>query len=101
MFGTVKQVAADSIYATNSNRKWCRKHGIRNNFVPKSRQGPDKEQADALRGALGVARSTILKGSFGNEKNHYLLRKVRARTEETEVAWLFFGIHTAQCRQGY
>lgn len=95
LFGPVRQFAADGIYATNRNRRWCRENGIRTNFVPKGRQGQEKEQADALRGALGVARSTVLEGSFGNEKNHYLLRKVRARTKETEVAWIFFGIHTA------
>jgi transposase, IS5 family len=95
LFGPVKQLAADGIYATNRNRKWCRENKIHTNFVPKGRQGTEKEQADTLRAALGAARSTVLEGSFGNEKNHYLLRKVRARAEETEVAWIFFGVHTA------
>jgi hypothetical protein len=95
LFGPVKQVAADGIYATNRNRKWCRQNNIHTNFVPKGRQGAEKEQADTLRNALGTARSTVLEGSFGNEKNHYLLRKVRARTQDTEVAWIVFGVHTA------
>jgi len=44
---------------------------------------------------LGKARATLLEGSFGNEKNHYLLRKIKARVKATEIAWIFFGIHTA------
>jgi transposase, IS5 family len=95
LFGQVKQIAADGIYATNRNRKWCRQNNIHTSFVPKGRQGPKKEQADTLRAALSNARSTRLEGSFGNEKNHYLLRKIRARTQETEVTWIFFGVHTA------
>jgi hypothetical protein len=30
-----------------------------------------------------------------NEKKHYLLDKVRARTKQTEVTWIFFGTLTA------
>jgi transposase, IS5 family len=94
-FGDVRQYAADGIYATNRNRSWCRENNIHTCFVPKGRQGADKEQADTLRKVLGTLRATVLEGSFGNEKNHYLLRKVRARTQQTEVAWIFFGVHTA------
>ena len=36
-----------------------------------------------------------MEGSFGNEKNHYLLRKIKARSKETEMIWLFFGVFTA------
>jgi len=94
-FGPVRQYAADGIYATNRNRVWCRLNAIATSFIPKGRQGPDKEQADTLRLTLSTIRATRLEGSFGNEKNHYLLRKIRARTQETEVAWIFFGVHTA------
>lgn len=48
-----------------------------------------------MRQLLDKERSTRLEGSFGNEKNHYLLEKVNARTKETEIVWIFFGIHTA------
>jgi hypothetical protein len=94
-FGPLRQYAADRIYASNRNRSWCRVNNISTCFIPKGRQGADKEQADLLRQVLGAVRATVLEGSFGNEKNHYLLRKVRARTQETEVAWIFFGVHTA------
>lgn len=95
LFGPVKQYAGDAIYATNKNRSFCRQNGIHTNFVPKGRQGGEKEQARVLRKELGALRATVLEGSFGNEKNHYQLRKVRARTQMTEVAWIFFGVHTA------
>lgn len=95
LFGQVHQVAADGIYANNRNRKWCRAQKIATSFIPKGRQGADKPQADALRKSLSIIRATRLEGSFGNEKNHYLLRKVKARTKETEIAWIFFGVHCA------
>jgi hypothetical protein len=36
-----------------------------------------------------------MEGVFGNQKNHYLLTKVKARSESAEEIWIFFGILTA------
>lgn len=36
-----------------------------------------------------------MEGSFGTEKNHYNLNKVKARIETTEKLWIFFGVYTA------
>jgi len=36
-----------------------------------------------------------MEGSFGTEKQHYSLDKIKARTELTEILWIFFGVHTA------
>ena len=36
-----------------------------------------------------------MEGSFGTEKEHYGLQKIKARTEKTEMLWIFFGVHTA------
>ncbi|MEM0940591.1 MAG: hypothetical protein AAGI25_12500, partial [Bacteroidota bacterium] len=44
---------------------------------------------------IGKTRSTRLEGSFGHEKNHYGLRKVKALSQSTENVWVFFGIMTA------
>ena len=52
-------------------------------------------QAAQMRAILGKERATRLEGSFGNEKNHYLPHKVKARTQLTEIFWTFFGVHTA------
>jgi len=94
-FGSCHQFGADQIYATNENRKYCSKNGIATCFVRKGRQGAYADQASAMRRELGKQRGTVLEGSFGNEKNHYLLDKIKARTQKTEILWIFFGIMTA------
>ena len=48
-------------------------------FYKKGRAGKDEHQKEALRKGLNNARATLLEGSFGNEKNHYLLRKIKTR----------------------
>ena len=48
-----------------------------------------------MRAVLNKERGTRLEGSFGNEKNHYLLQKVNARNAITEKCWIFFGMMTA------
>jgi len=94
-FGKCSQYAGDKIYANNKNRKYCSKSNIHTCFKRKGRASKIEDQKEALRGALGNARATLLEGSFGNEKNHYLLRKIKARLQCTEIAWIFFGVHTA------
>ena len=94
-FGKCSQLAADAIYATNENRRYCSSLEVATSFIPKGKQGKLAEQKSAMRSALSTVRATVLEGSFGNEKNHYLLGKVKARTEATEIAWIFFGMLTA------
>ncbi len=48
-----------------------------------------------MRAVLDKERGTRIEGSFGNEKNHYLLQKVNARNALTEKCWIFFGMMTA------
>lgn len=96
LFGKCKQFSGDAIYATNENRKYLKQKGIAHNFAPKGRQKPEHvEQNKLMTALLNKERGTKLEGSFGNEKNHYLLNKVNARTQTTETCWIFFGIHTA------
>ena len=94
-FGKLSQLGADAIYATNENRRYCSKLGIATNFVAKGNDGKLSHQKKAMRSALSVVRGTVLEGSFGNEKNHYLLTKVKAKTQATEIAWIFFGMLAA------
>ena len=68
---------------------------ITTGFVRKGRAGKDEEQLKVMRSVLSKERSTRLEGSFGTEKQHYGLHKVKARTKHTEILWIFFGIHTA------
>src|SRR6266498_2321153 len=96
LFGKCTHHSADQIYATNANRKYCRQNNIATNFIPKGKQKIQHvEQAAVLRKTLNIARGTILEGSFGNEKNHYLLQKIPARNQTTETCWIFFGIFTS------
>ena len=40
-------------------------------------------------------RATAMEGSFGTQKEHYDMRRITARKKETEILYIFFGIHTA------
>jgi len=91
----VTHLAADRIYATNYNRKYCSSRDITTSFVRKGRASKNEDQAKQMRNLLNRERSSRLEGSFGTEKQHYSLDKVKARTKQTEILWIFFGIHTA------
>jgi hypothetical protein len=96
LFGKCTHQSADAIYATNKNRRYAHVQGIQTNFVPKGKQKSEYvEQAGQIRSILNKQRSTVLEGSFGNEKNHYMLQKSKARTQATDIAWIFFGMMTA------
>lgn len=95
-FGKCTHHSADAIYATNANRKYATAHNIVTNFIPKGRQKQqDIPAAKIMRAILNKERGTKLEGSFGNDKNHYLLQKVNARNEHTEKCWIFLGMLTA------
>ena len=91
----VRCVAADSIYANNTNRKFCTKYGISTSFVRKGRAARDESLRKVLRSELSKERATRLEGSFGTQKQHYSLSRIKARNRKTEILWIFFGIHTA------
>lgn len=100
LFGKCTHHGADGIYATNANRTYLKKKGITQNFCPKGKQKAEYiEQSRTMRSVLNKERSTRLEGSFGNEKNHFQLTKVKARTQATEICWIFFGIQTANAKQ--
>lgn len=91
----VRCVAADSIYANNANRRFCTKYGISTSFVRKGRAAKDEVLRKVLRSELSRERATRLEGSFGTQKQHYSLSRIKARNRKTEILWIFFGIHTA------
>lgn len=92
------QIAADAIYANNANRKYCTDNNIATSFVHKGRKSvlnPEKtDQASKMRSLLGKERATVLEGSFGSEKEHYNLKLVKAKREDTEFLWICFGVWT-------
>lgn len=92
--GLCTHIAADRIYATNENRRYTTKKDIQTNFVRKG-IGKDDKATKQIKALLNKERATRLEGSFGTEKEHYLLHKNKARSADNEQVWLFFGIHTA------
>jgi len=90
-----KIAGADAIYATNKNRVFASSNNIQTDFKPKGNQGKHYKQKQQIRYLISKERSTRLEGSFGKEKEHYYLKKIKARTENNEKLWIFFGIHTA------
>lgn len=96
IFGRCTHHSADKIYATNANRSYCTKEKIVTNFEPKGKQkAAHVDQHKVMRSLLNKERGVRLEGSFGNDKNHYLLHKVNARNAVTEKCWIFFGMMTA------
>ncbi|RDB02248.1 transposase [Runella aurantiaca] len=93
-FGECTHLSTDKIYATNENRRFCTQNDIQTNFVRKG-AGKDDKPTKKIKELLNKQRSTSLEGSFGTEKEHYLLHKIKAQNPATERVWLFFGIHTA------
>src|SRR4030043_1132080 len=95
LFGKITHIAADDIYATNANRKYCSSSGIVNNFKRKGRAGKHEEHRKIISRELRKERATRMEGSFGTEKEYYGLQRIKARTKATEILWIFFGVHTA------
>ena len=92
--GKCTHLSADRIYPTNENRRFVTSKGIQTNF---DKKGPKKEskQEKQLKAVLNKGRSSYMEGSFGNEKNNYGLRKIKAKTQSTELVWMYFGVMTA------
>lgn len=95
LFGKITHISADAIYATNANRKWCTERKITTNFKRKGRAGKYEDQRMAIAAELNKERATRMEGSFGTEKQHYSLDRIKARIKKNEILWIFFGVHTA------
>jgi hypothetical protein len=95
LFGKISCISADEIYATNANRKYSTATHIANNFKRKGRAGKHEEHRLIMAKELRKERTIRMEGSFGTEKEHYGLTRIKARTKENEILWIFFGVHTA------
>ena len=77
-----------------------KENGIQTSFVKRGRPfSEEKKGKDLVRKELARVRATAMEGSFGTQKEHYDLRRVKARTKLTEILFIFFGIHTANVVQ--
>ena len=101
LFGVeAKKVGGDTGYAGTENRDYCKANGIQTSFVKRGRPfGEKKKEKELARNELARVRATAMEGSFGTQKEHYDLRRVKAMTKRTEILYIFFGIHTANVVQ--
>ncbi|WP_337953447.1 hypothetical protein [Prevotellamassilia timonensis] len=64
-----------------------------------ARKGPKPKDEDAdlhtTRRIIGNLRATVMEGSFGNQKLHYVVGRIAARNQFSETLLIFFGIHMA------
>ena len=99
LFGVeAKKIGGDAGYAGAENRDYCKEKGIETSFVKRGRPfREEKKERDLVRREL--ARVRAMEGSFGTQKEHYDLKRVKARTKHTEILYIFFGIHTANVVQ--
>ena len=96
LFGVdVKKIGGDAGYAGTDNRNYCKENGIQTSFVKRGRPSQGKKEQDYVRQELARVRATAMEGSFGTQKEHYAMRRIKARKKETEILYIFFGIHTA------
>lgn len=91
----VKIAGADAIYATNKNRTFATLNNIQTDFKPKGKPSKHYKEQKKLKAIITKERASRLEGSFGKEKEHYHLKKIKAKTKANETLWIFFGIHTA------
>ncbi|WP_445456744.1 hypothetical protein [Flavobacterium sp. HNIBRBA15423] len=84
-----------AIYATNKNRTFTTSNNIQTDFVRKGKAGKNEEQRKILAKEIKKEHATRLEGSFGKKKEYYNLKKIKAKTQKSEILWIFFGIHAA------
>ena len=90
-----KKIGGDTGYAGTANRNLCKEQGIQTSFVKRGRPTTEKNGKDYVRQELARVRATAMEGSFGTQKEHYDMRRIKARKKKTEILYIFFGIHTA------
>lgn len=96
LFGVdVKKKGGDTSYAGTANRDFCKEKDIQTSFVKRGRPSQEKKEKDFVRQELARVRATAMEGSFGTQKEHYGMRRIKARKKETEKLYIFFGIHAA------
>lgn len=76
----VKIVDADAIYANNKNRNFVTKHSIKTDFKPKGRRSKHRKHQDQLAQMITKERASRLEGSFGTDKEHFLLNPKAQRS---------------------
>jgi IS5 family transposase len=90
--------SGDQIYGTRENRRYLRdlkEEGIeiRTSMKPLGRPRKDGSPDNNKRWRRKKQRErNRIEGAFGVTKEHYLLKKVRARRPDTELSWIQMGL---------
>ena len=67
--------------------------------MSKGRAAKDEPLRKVLRSELSKETATRLEGSFGTQKQHYSLSRIKSRNRKTEILFIIYGIHTANAIQ--
>ena len=79
-----KKIGGDTGYAGTANRDLCKELGIQTSFVKRGRPSAEKKrEEDYVRQELARVRATQMEGSFGTQKEHYAMRRIKARKKKT------------------
>ena len=96
LFGAdAKKVGVDTSYAGTANSDLCKELKIQTSFVKRGKPFKEMNEKDFVRQDLAKVRATAMEESFGTQKEHYDMRRIKAGRKETEILYIFFGIHTA------
>jgi len=80
-------IQADKIYATNENRKWCKKNNIRLTAKPKGKP-IEKTYREKKKEKQEFNERNHIEGKFGQAKQGYMLNEVRAKLKDTSESWI-------------
>ena len=91
LFGVdAKKIGGDIGYAGTAKRDLCKVLGIQTSFVKRGRPSAEKKrEEDYVRQELARVRATRMEGSFGTQKEHYAMRRIKARKKKTEILYIF------------
>ena len=77
-----KKIGGDTGYAGSANRNLCKELGIQTSFVKRGRPTTEKNDKDYVRQELARVRATAMEGSFGTQKEHYDMWRIKARKKK-------------------
>ena len=90
LFGVeAKKVGGDAGYTGSANRGYCKDRGIQTSFVKRGRPSLEKKENDIIRNELARVRATRMEGSFGTQKEHYGLKRIKCKVSIDTLQFFF------------
>ena len=78
LFGEkITKLAGDCSYSGNANRSFCSEQNIVTSFSQKGRKRETTSTVSMVKKELARVRATAMEGSFGTQKEHYGLKRIR------------------------